>query len=155
MDLCKYIVKSFIGSICAEVSVDEVVRYETCFLVIQKQLPGNVVYYADKLISQVDDDVSHSVGLPCLANSDLLEASYKVESRDMRGLLQTLSLRDVIRCEHGFWHFVTKYDRGIVNMPITMRVPIVDNDLLSSLKVYEMRDGEWRRNYLGSANSDM
>ena len=40
-------------------------------------------------------------------------------------------------------------------MPITMRVPIVDNDLLSSLKVYEMRNGEWRRNYLDSAHSGM
>lgn len=154
LDLCKYIIKSFIGSICAEVSVDEVVRYETCFLAIQK-LFGDVDSYAIKLISQVDDDVSHSVGLPCLANSDLLEASYKVESRDMRSLLQTLSLRDVVRCEHGFWHLVTKYDSGIVNMPVTMRVPIVDNDLLSSLKVYEMRNGEWRRNYLDSAHSDM
>ena len=154
-DLCKCIVKSFIDSICAEVSVDEVVRYETCFLMIQEQLPGNVVYYAEKLISQVDDDISHSVGLPCLANSDLLEASYKVQSRDMRSLLQTLSLRDVIRCKHGFWHPVTEYDRGIVNMPVMMRVPIVDNDLLDSMKVYEMRNGEWRRNYLGSAHSDM
>ena len=147
--LNKLIIKSFIGAICAETSVDEVVKYDKCFPEIWylMKLRREKLNFEDIMLHGVDNpdwDMCYSKRLSCKPACNLLEASLRVENTNFRRLLQLLSLKDVTRMKVGIRHG-DEYDKGIIDTKLMSWCYIPDGGLLSEMKVSEIRDGRETR----------
>ena len=147
--LNKLIIKSFIGAICAEISVDEVVKYDKCFPEIWylMKLRREKLNFEDIMLHSVDNqewDIRYSKRLSCKPACNLLEASLRVENTNFRWLLQLLSLKDVTRMKVGIRHG-DEYDKGIIDTKLLSWCYTADGGLLSEMKVSEIRDGRETR----------
>ena len=147
--LNKLIIKSFMGAICAETSVDEVVKYDKCFTGIWylMKLRREKLDFKDIMLHGVDSqewDMRYSKRLSCKPACNLLEASLRVENTNFRWLLQLLSLKDVTRMKVGIRHG-DEYDKGIIDTKLMSWCYIADGGLLSEMTVSEIRDGRETR----------
>lgn len=147
--LNKLIIKSFMGAICAETSVDEVVKYDKCFPEIWylMKLRREKLDFKDIMLHGVDSqewDMRYSKRLSCKPACNLLEAPLRVENTNFRWLLQLLSLKDVTRMKVGIRHG-DEYDKGIIDTKLMSWCYIADGGLLSEMTVSEIRDGRETR----------
>lgn len=144
--LNKLIIKSFLGAVCTETSVDEVVKYDKCFPEIWylMKLRREKLNFEDIMLHGAEWGRRYSDRLSCKPACNLLEASNRVENPNFRRLLQLLSLKDVTRTKVGIRHG-DEYDKGIIDTKLMSWCYIADGGLLSEMKVSEIRDGRETR----------
>lgn len=140
--LNKLIIKSFIGAVCAEISVDEVVKYDKCFPEIWylMKIRREKLDFEGIMLHGAEWGRRYSDRLSCKPACNLLEASHRVENPNFRWLLQLLSLKDVTRTKVGIRH-CDEYDKGTIDTKLMSWCYIPDGGLLSEMKVSEIRDG--------------
>ena len=144
--LNKLIIKSFIGAVCAETSVDEVVKYDKCFSGIWylMKLRREKLDFEGIMLHGAEWGRRYSDRLSCKPACNLLEASHRVENPNFRWLLQLLSLKDVTRMKVGIRH-CDEYDKGTIDTKLMSWCYIADGGLLREMTVSEIRDGRETR----------
>ena len=137
------LVKSYIGSICSEKSVTEVLKYEGLSgyfhsLMVADNFNENKLLFDGSNENAIYDGTCSGLRLFCSPQCDFLEASYRSkDSTWFRKFLQKLSILDVVRRNNGL-KASEEYDTNddvAVDLSVISANDIFDGDLLKSMKV--------------------